>query len=130
MPQLTLLRDEDAPLMIEDETAVQPVDWLDDEPARIPDPNAQKPAEWCVASKRRLEMPRLALTSRRHCGGRDYPRSDEDDGEWEAPLIRRAPCNERSMQLMAGTSRSYHCHLIVCMTCCSQPQVRTGVGLR
>lgn len=68
MPQFTLLRDEDAPLMIEDETAVKPVDWLDDEPARIPDPNAQKPAEWCVASKRRLEMPRLALTSRRHCG--------------------------------------------------------------
>jgi len=41
--------------MIEDEAAVKPADWLDDEPARIPDPDAQKPAEWCVASKRRLE---------------------------------------------------------------------------
>ena len=37
---------------------LQPADW-DDQPAQIPDPDATKPDDW----------------------------SEEDDGEWEAPLI-------------------------------------------
>jgi len=43
---------------IVDPTATKPADW-DNQPAKIPDPDATKPDDW----------------------------DDEDDGEWEAPLI-------------------------------------------
>lgn len=41
--------DEDAPVMIIDETATKPADWLEDEPTMIPDPDADKPEEWDVS---------------------------------------------------------------------------------
>jgi calnexin len=41
--------DEDAPVMIVDETATKPADWLEDEPTMIPDPDADKPEEWDVS---------------------------------------------------------------------------------
>lgn len=58
--------DEDAPRQIEDEDAVKPEGWLDDEPTSISDPDATKPEEW----------------------------DDDEDGEWEAPTIPNAKCDE------------------------------------
>lgn len=43
-----------------------PSDWLVDEPAKIPDPSASKPSDW----------------------------SDEDDGDWAAPIIDNPKCAE------------------------------------
>ena len=41
-----MFRDEDAPMMIEDESAAKPSEWLDDEPELIPDPVAVRPEDW------------------------------------------------------------------------------------
>ena len=41
-----IFRDEDAPMMIEDESAVKPSGWLDDEAELIPDPVAVRPEDW------------------------------------------------------------------------------------
>ena len=43
------LRDEDAPMMIEDESAQKPSGWMDDEAELIPDPVAVRPADWQVS---------------------------------------------------------------------------------
>jgi hypothetical protein len=58
--------DEDAPYEIVDTEAVKPEGWLDDEPTSIPDPDAEKPEEW----------------------------DDEEDGDWIAPTVRNAKCDE------------------------------------
>lgn len=52
--------DEDAPQYILDEAAEIPADWLVDEPINVADPDAQQPEEW----------------------------STEDDGDWDAPIVR------------------------------------------
>lgn len=36
--------------MIEDENAVKPEGWLDDEPELIPDSTAEKPSDWSLAT--------------------------------------------------------------------------------
>ena len=68
---------------IPDPNAKKPEGWLDDAPLKIPDPKAKKPADWCA----------VALPPRTHtdclCGG---IRNDEDDGEWEAPLVDNPVC--------------------------------------
>lgn len=51
--------DEDAPQKIPDPDAVKPEGWLDEGPELIPDPEATLPEDW----------------------------DEEEDGEWEAPLI-------------------------------------------
>ncbi|WVN87043.1 uncharacterized protein L203_102219 [Cryptococcus depauperatus CBS 7841] len=56
--------DEDAPLMIVDETAEKPEGWLDDEPELIGDPEAEKPEEW----------------------------DDEEDGDWIPPQVPNPKC--------------------------------------
>jgi calnexin len=58
--------DESQPAQIENTEAVMPSDWLVDEPAKIPDPAASKPSDW----------------------------SDEDDGDWAAPMIDNPKCAE------------------------------------
>ncbi|KAL7424885.1 calnexin [Cryptotrichosporon argae] len=60
--------DEDAPLMIVDETAQKPADWLENEPEYIADPEAEKPEEW----------------------------DDEEDGDWVPPLVPNPKCEEAS----------------------------------
>lgn len=56
--------DEDAPAHITDTDAVMPEKWLVDEPVKIADPDAKKADAW----------------------------DDEEDGEWEAPLIDNPKC--------------------------------------
>ena len=34
--------------MVDDEDAVKPEGWLDDEPELTPDPEAEKPSDWSV----------------------------------------------------------------------------------
>ena len=58
--------DESQPAQIENAEATMPSDWLVDEPAKIPDPSASKPSDW----------------------------SDEDDGDWAAPIIDNPKCAE------------------------------------
>jgi calnexin len=58
--------DETQPAQIENAEATMPSEWLVDEPAKIPDPSASKPSDW----------------------------SDEDDGEWAAPIIDNPKCAE------------------------------------
>jgi calnexin len=58
--------DESQPAQIENADATMPSDWLVDEPAKIPDPSASKPSDW----------------------------SDEDDGDWAAPVINNPKCEE------------------------------------
>lgn len=58
--------DETLPEYIPDPEDKMPEDWLVDEPTMIPDPEAVKPAEW----------------------------NEEEDGAWEAPLIRNKKCDE------------------------------------
>lgn len=56
--------DETQPKMISDPEAVMPVGWLVDEPRMMQDPDASKPGDW----------------------------SDEEDGEWNAPMIKNPLC--------------------------------------
>lgn len=63
--------DEDAPRKIIDSTAVKPDDWDETAPLTIPDPNAVKPEDW----------------------------DDEEDGEWEAPLIDNPHCIDKGCGL-------------------------------
>lgn len=58
--------DEDAPQLIPDTKATKPEKWLDDAPLTIADPEATKPEDW----------------------------DDEEDGEWEAPMIDNPKCEE------------------------------------
>lgn len=58
--------DEKAPYMIPDPKAKKPTDWDEATPKSIPDPDAKKPSYW----------------------------DDEEDGEWEAPLIPNKECNK------------------------------------
>ncbi len=58
--------DESQPAQIEDAEANMPSSWLIDEPAKIPDPSSSKPNDW----------------------------SDEDDGEWAAPIIDNPKCSD------------------------------------
>merc|ERR1719245_2244963 len=57
--------DEDAPRRIPDPESVKPEGWMDDEPLQIPDPDASQPDDW----------------------------DEEDDGEWEAPLVDNPACS-------------------------------------
>ena len=50
--------------MILDPSDVKPDGWLDDEPDMVPDPDASEPDDW----------------------------DEEDDGEWEAPLVKNPKC--------------------------------------
>jgi len=56
--------DEDAPRQIPDPEDEKPEAWMDDEPLQIPDPDASMPEDW----------------------------DEEDDGEWEAPLVNNPAC--------------------------------------
>mmetsp|Transcript_39604 Transcript_39604/g.61787 ORF Transcript_39604/g.61787 Transcript_39604/m.61787 type:complete len:552 (+) Transcript_39604:50-1705(+) len=56
--------DESAPEYIQDMDAKQPDGWMTDEPLRVPDPEAKKPDDW----------------------------DDEEDGDWEAPIIENPKC--------------------------------------
>jgi calnexin len=58
--------DESQPAQVEDADAAMPSGWLLDEPAKISDPSASKPNDW----------------------------SDEDDGDWAAPIIDNPKCSE------------------------------------
>jgi len=58
--------DEDAPMMIEDPKAEKPESWLDDAPLQVPDPEAEPPDDW----------------------------DEEEDGEWEAPIVDNPDCKE------------------------------------
>jgi calnexin len=57
--------DEDAPRKIEDASAEKPTGWCDDCPEEIPDPEAEMPEDW----------------------------DEEEDGEWEAPIVANPACN-------------------------------------
>ncbi|CAE7354855.1 unnamed protein product [Symbiodinium natans] len=57
--------DEDAPFQIPDPSASMPSGWLEDELPKIPDPKSQRPGDW----------------------------DDEEDGEWEAPIIDNPKCS-------------------------------------
>jgi len=56
--------DEDAPYQITDPAATKPEAWLDDAPLQAPDPDAKAPEDW----------------------------DEEEDGEWEAPIIDNPAC--------------------------------------
>lgn len=58
--------DEDAPAQIDDPKASKPDAWLDDAPLQVPDPNAVVPGDW----------------------------DEEEDGEWEAPLVDNPDCKK------------------------------------
>jgi len=58
--------DEDAPLQIADPKAKKPSDWLDDAPEMVADPDAAMPDDWDA----------------------------DEDGEWEAPLIKNSDCEK------------------------------------
>lgn len=60
--------DEEAPFEIVDEEATKPADWLENEPLMVPDPEAEKPEDW----------------------------DDEEDGDWIAPVVANAKCEEVS----------------------------------
>ncbi|CAE8625945.1 unnamed protein product [Polarella glacialis] len=57
--------DEDAPARIKDPAASMPEGWNEDAVLKIADPSAQKPPDW----------------------------DDEEDGEWEAPVIMNPACS-------------------------------------
>lgn len=57
--------DETEPRKISDPSATKPEGWLDSAPIMIPDPEATKPEDW----------------------------DDEEDGEWEAPLVQNPACD-------------------------------------
>jgi calnexin len=58
--------DEDAPKSIPDPKAEKPGGWLDDAPDMVPDPTATMPGDWDA----------------------------DEDGEWEAPLIKNPDCEK------------------------------------
>jgi calnexin len=58
--------DEDAPHMITDPDATKPEAWLDDAPLQVPDPDAKAPDDW----------------------------DEDEDGEWEAPIVDNPACKE------------------------------------
>ena len=60
--------DEEAPFEIVDEEATMPEDWLESEPLTVPDPESEKPEDW----------------------------DDEEDGDWVAPTVPNAKCDEVS----------------------------------
>mmetsp|Transcript_51549 Transcript_51549/g.137586 ORF Transcript_51549/g.137586 Transcript_51549/m.137586 type:complete len:534 (-) Transcript_51549:68-1669(-) len=56
--------DEDAPSRITDPDASMPDGWLEHGPKRVPDPSAHRPKDW----------------------------DDEEDGEWETPMVDNPDC--------------------------------------
>ena len=71
--------DEDAPLKIVDPDAVKPDGWLDNGPEYIPDPDAKLPDDW----------------------------DEEEDGEWEPPMICEYWNGVIGMETWSGTI--YNC---------------------
>jgi len=63
------------PKTIDDPTDIKPADWVDE--AKIVDPNAVKPADW---DNQPAQIPDPDASK-----PEDW--NEEDDGEWEAPLI-------------------------------------------
>jgi calnexin len=68
---------------IPDAAAVKPADWDEEAPQKIPDPDASKPAGWVDSAPLEIPDPDARKPE-------DW--SDEDDGAWEAPIIKNPAC--------------------------------------
>lgn len=68
---------------IEDPDAVKPEDWDEDAPRRITDPEDEKPEGWLDDESLQIADPDAQVPD-------DW--DQEDDGEWEAPLIDNPAC--------------------------------------
>ena len=110
--------------MIEDADAVKPEDWNEEEPTMVPDSTTPKPAEWCGARAHPQQLGPAARVvpsglpetfcgwaRRGGRGGAVHPRghgrrrrSDEDDGDWEAPLVRTC-CDARARRVVCAPRR-------------------------
>uniref|UniRef100_A0AAY4BNR0 Calnexin n=1 Tax=Denticeps clupeoides TaxID=299321 RepID=A0AAY4BNR0_9TELE len=85
-------RDEDAPAKVQDEEAVKPDGWLDDEPEYIGDPDALKPEDWDEDMDGEWEAPQVsnpACESAPGCGKWERPMIDNPNykGKWKPPMI-------------------------------------------
>jgi calnexin len=69
-----------------DPDAVKPEDWNEEAPRRIPDPAATRPALWDEAAPLQIPDPNAVKPQ-------DW--DDEEDGEWEAPLVDNPQCHEK-----------------------------------
>ena len=119
------IRDESEPEKIEDQDAVKPDGWLDDETELIPDPDAEKPNDWDEDMDGQWEAPKIsnpACEEAPGCGEWKRPqiKNPKYKGKWNAPLIDNPDYQVPTCYLVYKFNKYFWGNLYSCEFFCRQ----------